>query len=589
MGIPLTFGAAGMFLLLALLPDVGHDQLWLLLAAARIGPHTDPYGPLVFESNPPLALWLSALIVALAHALHLSLTVTFKLAVTLLVASSALLCAQLLNLLNFFPTPNSRMPHLRQLSRLRWGSTKSAQPKVEENKACSASLLDRPLADRWLLAFVFLLIAGVLPARDFGQRDHVLVFLVLPYLLAAAAHLARKPHSLPQRIVLTLLAALGLALKPHQALLPIAVELTLWLTSRPRRPRLLEPSLLLASALLYLLAIRALAPTYFTEVLPALRSTYWAFGSLSPSQLLHASLQLQLLLAATLITIFVARDRSPTALLFIAAGIAADLAYALQGTGWYYQQLPAFSFLTLAIAAQLLHPPSVVLLKGNLRLAHAGTLPKAPDRTAPTLPRHSQPRSWTFLATLALAVLALVLTFHFSAFNLNPNRSFPSSLEQPQPVPDPAFFRDLTAGTPVATLTTSVDDTVLPAFRHHLVLAQRYPHLWLLPAILRNESGPPPPHRIPPARLQQLDLQQHRFLVEDLTRWHPTLLLVERCEDPAIHCQVLEDRHDNLLAFFLRDPAFARIFARYRFVRSSGPYDAYVLPSDQSLSSPKKR
>ncbi len=505
-----------MAVLLALLPDAGHDQLWLLLAAARIGPHADPYGPLVFESNPPLALWLSALVVALAHALHLSLTVTFKLVVTFLAGISAVLCARLV-----------RFRH-------------------------------RSRADRWLLAFLFFLIAGVLPARDFGQRDHVLVLLVLPYLLAAASHLAGKPLPWPRRIAFTLLAALGLALKPHQALIAMAVELTLLLTSRPRRPRLLEPALFATAAAAYFVAVQTLAPAYFDDVLPALRSTYWAFGSLSPPQLLYDSVQLQLLLAATLAAVFTSRQSSPSALILLAAGLAADLAFAIQGTGWYYQQLPALSFLALALTAQLLRSKAL---------------------------RRFQPPSWTIPATSALTLLSLALTLYFSHFHLDPTQSFPADIQQPQPVPDPAFFRNLPSGNAVATLTTSVDDSVLPAFRYHLVLAQRYPHLWLLPAILRNESGPPPGHRIPPGRLQQLDLQQHRFMVEDLNRWRPTLILIERCQDPTVHCQVLEDRHDNLLAFFLRDPAFARIFARYRFFRTAGPYDAYVLQTDSGLSS----
>ncbi len=72
------------------------------------------------------------------------------------------------------------------------------------------------------------------------------------------------------------------------------------------------------------------------------------------------------------------------------------------------------------------------------------------------------------------------------------------------------------------------------------------------------------------------DRLQHAYMVEDLNRWHPALLLVERCEDPAVHCQILEGRHDNLRAFFLRDPAFAAIFAHYRYQRSAGAYDAYV-------------
>jgi hypothetical protein len=64
--------------------------------------------------------------------------------------------------------------------------------------------------------------------------------------------------------------------------------------------------------------------------------------------------------------------------------------------------------------------------------------------------------------------------------------------------------------------------------------------------------------------------------VQDLAYWHPALILVNRCQDPAVRCQILEDRHDNLLAWFERDPAFQQEFARYHFLRSSGPFDAYV-------------
>jgi hypothetical protein len=70
---------------------------------------------------------------------------------------------------------------------------------------------------------------------------------------------------------------------------------------------------------------------------------------------------------------------------------------------------------------------------------------------------------------------------------------------------------------------------------------------------------------------------QHAWMVEDLNRWNPPLILVLRCEDPTVQCQILEDRHDNLLAWFQRDPAFRAIFSRYQFLRSSGPYDAYTL------------
>ena len=158
-------------------------------------------------------------------------------------------------------------------------------------------------------------------------------------------------------------------------------------------------------------------------------------------------------------------------------------------------------------------------------------------------------------------------------YPFTPDRSFPITS------PDPTFFTGLPPGTPVAILTTEVDASVPPVAKYHLLWAQRTNNLWILPAILRNQDsqGHPPLRTIPPARLAQLDRDQHRYMVEDLERWRPPLILIQRCQDPAVHCQILEDRHDNLLAWFERDPAFRALWTtHYRPLRSSGEFDAYT-------------
>ena len=517
-----------MFTLLSLVADTGHDQLWLLLAAQRMGSNLSPYNAMVFESNPPLAIWLSAIVVGAAHVLHLSVTVALKLAVVLVGAGSATVCARLVRLLH---------------------------PELSRNQL-------------WGLGIAYIFIFGALPARDFGQRDHILALLVLPYLVGAALDTHRRAPRLSPviRMGLAVLASAGLALKPHEAIIAVALELTLmlrstnWIRRRPQNPgtppamypppfRLIEPLVFLLAAAIYLSAIRIFAPTYLTDILPILRQTYWAFGSLTPFELTGAASGLHILLVLDLIlTVALTRKMHESAAIPILnlAGICAVIGYYLQGTGWYYQQLPAISFLSLAVVFQLL----------DLSKLRPFSIPR-----------------WLPIPVAALTLLAFGLTIHFSDFRLTPR-----GIEQSQSVPDPSFFADLPPGTAVATLSTSVDATVPAAFRYHLVLAQRYPHLWMLPAILRSESGS--------AGLTQLDQLQHQFMVEDLNRWHPVLILIERCQDPSVHCQVLEDRHDNLLAYFLRDPAFALIFSKYHFLRSSGPYDAYALadPQKQGLN-----
>jgi hypothetical protein len=507
--------------LLALFPPVGHDQLWCLYVAQRMLAGARLYGPELFESNPPLIMGASLLLAHIAQLTHIPITVLFKLAVVAIELTSALLSHRILQ---------------------------GLYPGMKANT-------------RWFLTFAYVVIYAVMPARDFGQRDHLLAILCLPYVLAAALDASqqnRVPHishlrygntatclSIATRILIALAAAIGICLKPHNALLVLTSELLLLASTRKRR--LFRPELvtILATGALYLAAVRTLTPDYLTQVVPLLKDVYWAIGHLTPLQLAGEAIQLHLL-ALSVLALYLRkgwRESGLTIAFLFAAGLASTAAYYLQGTGWYYQQIPALSFFAAALALQLADAWDELIV--------------------PT---------WAPVAALSLSLLALGLTALFTNYPFIPSRSFPID------APDESFFTHLAPNTPVAILTTSVDDTVMPTAKYHLLWAQRTNNLWILPALLRNESGPRPQHIIPPARLAELEALQHRFMVEDLNRWHPQLILINRCQDPRVRCQVIEDRHDDLLAWFNRDPAFRAAFSSYRYAGSKGDFDAYLLP-----------
>jgi hypothetical protein len=307
-----------------------------------------------------------------------------------------------------------------------------------------------------------------------------------------------------------------------------------------------EPILILLIGFTYLAAIHYFAPLYFTNALPILRDTYWAVGHLNLLQLAWEAVELLILAAIVFALFFRYKPNSPAIRLLFIAGSASTIAYFLQGTGWYYQQLPAISFFIAALTLQLLD-------------------------IAAHKPVHIP--NWTVKATAALSILALALTTHFTNYPFTADHAFAID------TPDPAFFRDLPPGTPIATLTTSVDATMMPVERYQLTWAQRMTALWMLPAIIRSETTTETPsHRhLTPLHLARLEALQHQWMLEDLNRWHPQLILVHRCEDPTVSCQLLEDRHDNILAWFQRDPAFAALWSHYHYTRSLGPFDAYTL------------
>ena len=456
--------------LLALLPAAGHDQMWLLYTADLVRHGAKLYGPELFESNPPLIVWLSIVPSGLGAWLRVPATALGKLLVCGVGLAVAAACIRLIR-----------------------------------------GMLEMSRTADWTLGFVYVAAFLVMPARDFGQRDHLLGFLCLPYLLSAARVLAGRPLSGWPAWIVGL--GLGTALKPHQVLIPISVELTLLLVRR-RESMLVRPELLgmVTAGMLYAGAIWLFSPEYVTRMLPLLGETYWAFGHLSWWQLVREAVQLHILAAAVLCAAGFMPPVSPITLVLAVAGVAATVAYYVQRTGWYYQQLPAC-----------------------MALAVLGV--ELGERRQWCLP------SWTQPATIGLCGLAVLLTAHFMGYPFTSERSFPID------TPDPSLFAGLTPGTPVATLTTTVDYTIPPVFKYHLTLAQRYPHLWMLPAILRSEPGERP---LPPERLTALEEFQHEAMLEEFMRWHPQLVSVERCQDPAVQCQVLEGRHDDLLAWFVR-------------------------------------
>ena len=531
----LVLGAAalGMACLLALLPAAGHDQMWLLYAAGRMLRGAPLYGSRIFETNPPLILWLSVIPEWLSHITHLTDTSLGKLFVAALEVGIAVLSRHIVRL---------------------------AYPRITR-------------AAEYGLAFVYISVFAVMPARDFGQRDHLLILLLLPYIFAAGVR--ARGFALPVRLG-WLVGALGLAgvvLKPHQVLIPITVELALLVRRTAARQAefrmpFLRPEIyaMFISGVAFLGAIAVFAPLYFTQVLPIVRDTYWAYHQLTPGQLLTAAVQLHILGALDLVLLFRIGWRRVSGFVWVLliAGLSSTLAYYIQGTGWYYQQIPALSILALSFAFLLVELSEQRTPK---------TRPKCPN--------------WLPIAAAGLAVLALVLTAHFMDYPFTPERSFPVD------TPDPAFFSGLGPGSAVMTLSPTIDYTIQPIYKYHLTLGQRYPALLMMPAILRSEDpqGGPVTLHLSAERVAELDSMQRRFILEDLRRWHPALLLVQRCQDPAVHCQSLEDRHDNMLAWFLRDPAFREQFAHYQFMRTAGEFDGYVLRSrpDQHVVSPYNR
>ncbi|WP_156840164.1 hypothetical protein [Novosphingobium aquimarinum] len=201
----------------------------------------------------------------------------------------------------------------------------------------------RAAGTRHAIAAAIVLLA--LPGYDFGQREHWLAILALPWLLAAADWRDRRKLGRGMRTVAVASGAIGFCLKPYFVLIPIAVECWFLVRRRSLADALRPGNFgLLAIGVLYGLSVWALAPEYYTRVLPDTLAIYWAFDvSFAEILRIHALPSL-LIVAGGAMLLRATTSVPPRAQALAAATLGALLAAVLQFKGWQYHFLPERAF-----------------------------------------------------------------------------------------------------------------------------------------------------------------------------------------------------------------------------------------------------
>ena len=91
------------------------------------------------------------------------------------------------------------------------------------------------VARNLFLVFAALLVLFV-PGYDFGQREHWMVLLTLPYIVACGCRLHKLVLPPLIGVAIGVAACLGFCIKPYFLLVPVALEI--WILVRLRRPSL---------------------------------------------------------------------------------------------------------------------------------------------------------------------------------------------------------------------------------------------------------------------------------------------------------------------------------------------------------------
>jgi hypothetical protein len=289
------------------LSPLSHDVSWLLYIARNLNDsrlYVDFY-----ENNPPLAVWLYWVPMQISKLLPLSDVNTLRLLVSFLAV------------LVFW---------------LSWG------------------VLSRLFTERktFLAVFIIFLAAGVtiISYGEFGQREHLILLAILPYLLSVVALSKGQCISRFARNTIVILLAAAICLKPFYVFVWVFLEI--FLAIRVGRFASLlrnENWAILVLGLLYCLSVLIFSSEYYTFMLPLTLETYWGYRSPLPL-LLARDNELYLLLGLFIASgclIFNRMADKDWVLPLLLGMLGTYVAYLLGGTPWSYHIMP---FMVMAFA-----------------------------------------------------------------------------------------------------------------------------------------------------------------------------------------------------------------------------------------------
>lgn len=478
----------------ALLPTNG-DAAWYLYMAGAVLDGARPYVDIV-DTNPPLVLLLNMGVVAFARGLGLSPLLVFPTLVASLAAIALWLTWRIIR-----PWPLA----LRQAS---------------------------------LLAWSFLLLVHV--GNMYGQREHLLLILILPYACAAVvtADGGRLPTGLA--IATGLMAGIGFGLKPF--FLPAAAAVEVYLVARRGWRSALRPQAVAMGVvwLAYAALLLAWTPQYL-DVARRFAPLYPYHQPRGPV-LAPSSWRLPLVSLAFALAWWGGRRCGVRSWAAVQGLLAMYLALGvyLTGKGWQYHWYPAEAI-------------ALALLAGSVGLAAARSQPA---------------HAWARAAILALVVPAVSMMDIVEWCALSGRDIAALRLVRTE-----GHDRE-----PVLVLSTWVHRSFPMINEVGATWAMRHPMLWQVAAFYADGSWKPGHFH----RLAAMRPTERRFVGEvaaDFARNRPVLLLVDN--DPPTPSL----RGFDFLAYLSLDPMFARTLADYEFVAFTTHFRVYRRRSTGPIGS----
>jgi hypothetical protein len=406
----------------------------------------------------------------------------------------------------------------------------------------------------------------LLPERGLGQREHLTVLLIIPYVLLCAVRadgIARVSRGLT--LMVAAAAAVGFGLKPHFCAALLALMVYVAVKRRDLRAALTLENITVVSLLaLYAVAVLVWTPEYMTQMVGIAVGHYGAYTS-ELSQLLQGP-TVRLLLAALVMLLCASswlsgsRDSVRVIQALALTGLAFFVLYVVEGTTFRYHLLPAEVFYVMALATTI---ATFVGTMANKSTATAD--PQPPARRTIRLA----------ISTGALTLCALPgVVIGSNVYDLHRADLQEALVGNESPLAGPLipFVRAAAGpGQPVYVLSTSVN----PAFPLINLTGTTWPYryntLWLLPTYYRDEEDRGVAVYHAPAAQSPGERAFFDEIIADLRKTPPTVLIVDRFRMK----QGFDTKKFDFVEYYSQSPEFAALFREYKLIAQIVPYDVY--------------
>ena len=385
----------------------------------------------------------------------------------------------------------------------------------------------------------------ILPSYEFGQREHLTLMLIMPYLLLTSLintfHLSRY-----LRFTIGFMAGIGFAIKPH-FLIPLILILS-WKLYKNRSLQqffIIENECLFGVMLLYLVACFIITPDYFSFILPLVFKFYLGYKEPMFNLLTHQwSIVFYIIMFLGFIQLnqkhFPYRDLYQ---LLMLTNFGFFLVFILGGHFFYYH------FVVVAAISILLLMLNVQLIVQRIRKK--------------TIISPIEYLNIPLVGVCLLFLLNVVVDCTLWIIKRNadgPTRQLITAFQKINHGPFVVFSNYVAPNASLLTYT-------------QLRSSARLHQFWLLPGIAQLEHD----GKLGLAEEGKNLLRQ--IVTQDLLSDPPYIIVVDETDPPLI----IDGKTLNYLHFLLQDPQFRKIWSNYslksRISSEFGNYAIYTLRS----------